>query len=308
MAIQKKPNAKPAAVASRAPARPTARAAAQPATARAAEPDEQLVPMNVLSSGLVDDIDGTVTDVAAVEWDMNGKAPLGPYLAVEWTDPNGAAHVEYYSNGTLQDWRAAKSGRGFVAASGKTMISQVSNLGYLLESLRIAGFPQDDPNLAAGDLQAALTGLKAHVLRKSIERKGLVRRPSDTDRQSAGPLLVTKIIQLPTGDEVAASVAAKTTAASSKGNSHAEAATVEASDMDTQVVGALVAALSEEGVEAIDKKQISKIVFQTFTEAGATPVERSKAIVRCGQQEFLKSLAEQGIEYDGAQIRWAQTQ
>jgi hypothetical protein len=299
-------------------AKPAAKAVPRPAAkpvARAAASDEQLVPMVEFSSGLVDDIDGTVSEVAAMEWDMNGKSNLAPFLAVEIIDPNGAAHVEYYSLGKLEDWKPAASGLGFVAVSGKSRISDSSNLGNLLKSLFEAGFPKDDPALASGNLAEALTGLKAHFLRKKIERKGLIRTGAQAERESAGTLLVSRIIQLPGGEETATATAGTSKAAAGgKPNGVAKAsasaapaadteitkASVEAGDQDADIANVLLEAVGEGEVL---KRDISKLVNSHFKEAGMATAVCNAMVVRATKQDFLTALADFGIEYTGSSIK-----
>ena len=262
--------------------------------------------------GLIDDIDVEITDALAVEWDYNGQAPLSPALAVEYTDVNGAAHIQYYGAGKLEDWRAHESGEGFVPVSGKTGFNNSSNVAMLLDSLVKAGFPKDQ---LTGNVKV-LIGTKCHVLQQVTERKGLIRSGPNANKQTS-VLLVTKIHQLPmSGGGAGVGAGATVHAAQGKANGAAttpvnaqqpvpaQAADSGAVDLDSTIQEALLTALGENPV--IEKKDIVKVVFQHYTNTGKTPQERNKAVIRAGQQDFLKGLADLGISYDGSQIALAQ--
>ena len=78
-----------------------------------------LSPDDATQGGLIDDIDVEITDAATCEWDYNGQQEAGPALAIEFTDPNGATHAQYYSAGKAIDWSPTENGEGFQAVSGK---------------------------------------------------------------------------------------------------------------------------------------------------------------------------------------------
>jgi hypothetical protein len=276
-----------------------------------------LDPDTFTAGGLIDDIDVEFTDVLACEYDYGGNAPLGPSLAIEMTDVNGQAHVQYYSAGKAEDWKPSDDGCGFVPVSGKTGFNNNSNISMLLASM-VAADPRVKPLLAAGNVKA-LIGTKAHVLQKQLERKGLVRTGRNADR-APSVLLVTKIMALP-GDEGTGTGAARTTAAAggkpngqAAAQSKAAAATEAAADTDTTIIDALsqvlmgaseVAGVTLTAEGALAKKDVAKVVFQAFPVPPNTPQQRNAAVVRSGQQEFLKGLAEYGIAYSGTDIRMA---
>ena len=56
-------------------------------------------------------LDVEITDYLACTYDFNGNAPADtPAAAIEFTDPNGTAHVQYYSMGKSEDWQPAEDG------------------------------------------------------------------------------------------------------------------------------------------------------------------------------------------------------
>lgn len=259
-----------------------------------------LSPDDATQGGLIDDIDVEIIDAATCEWDYNGQQPAGPALAVQFQDPNGQTHDQYYSAGKAEDWSPSEDGRGFVAVSGKTGFNNSTNLMKFFTSMVEAGFPKE--LLSAGDVKCII-GTKAHVNQVVQERKGLIRTGKNADRPSTA-LLVTKIHSLPGADtkglgKVAGKSPAATVAKGGKPNG--KAATTASSDnteMDAAIVEALLGALGEAG-DALPKKAMVQVVFKAFTDDTKL---RNKAIARVNSAEFLKSLGDNGIEFDGAQI------
>lgn len=298
------------------PAAPRARAAAKPKPAPApvaASPSAagvafvSLNPDNAVQGGLIDDVDVEITDALAVLWDYNGQQAEGPALAVEYTDVNGAQHIQYYSCGKPEDWMPHASGEGFVPVSGKTGFNNNTNINMLMDSLVKAGFPKEG---LTGNVKV-LIGTKCHVLQHVTERKGLIRTGKNADRPSS-VLLVSKIHQLPEGvgtggGQQAASAptpAQAPTATVGRPNGAAPAAAAAGGDLDADIQGWLVEALVETPV--IEKKDIVKIVFQAANKAGRSAADRNKAVIRAGQQDFLTGLSAVGILYSGTEISLAQ--
>jgi hypothetical protein len=307
----------------RAAGRPAAGAAKPAQTAQPTNSGVAFVSLNpdmATQGGLIDDIDVEITDALAVMWDYNGNAPTGPAMAVEYTDVNGAQHIQYYSAGKSEDWLAHESGEGFVSVSGKTGFNSNSNIMMLFDSLVKAGFPKE---YLTGNVKV-IVGTKGHVLQHITERKGLIRTGKNADRPSS-VLLVSKITELPAGvggggsgavvTQQATQAATKSPAAG-RVNGAAAAGAVTAttssdltgSDLDIELQGYLQTALLElpEGVSVIEKKDIVKIVFKKATEDGKAAADRNKAVIRAGQQDFLNGLSAVGISYTGTEISLAQ--
>lgn len=272
------------------------------------------------AGGLIDDIDIEITDAATTMFDYGGNSVPTPALALELTDVNGTQHVQYYSVGKPEDWTPEDSGEGFVAVSGKTSINNSTNLGKFLTSMVNAGFPAD--RLDDGNLKVVI-GTKAHVLQEVQEqRKGLIRTGKNADRPQT-LLLVSKIISLP-GESVTAKTSTAPTSkaavggktnggaktpppaqqpATTSAQAPAEAAT---GDLDEQITTVVIEALTGGDGTPLAKKDLTKLVFQAFSNGGHTPAQRNQAIVRSGRQDFLTSLAAQGIAYNGAELSLAE--
>jgi len=288
-------------------------AAAPPAEAPPSAPGRvSFNPDTFTSGGLIDDIDAEITDALTCEWDYNGQQAAGPALAVEFTDNNGAGHIQYYSAGKAEDWKATEDGESFEPVSGKSGINNQTNLGMFIASLVEAGFPKE----MLGDSMKVIIGTKVHVLQKQLERKGLVRTGPNASRPSS-VLLVSKILQLPTGAGVPATASttkAAGTVHGANGVDHskdaATPAAAEVSDIDTLIAEAIAEAVVNSETQTIDKKDVGKVLYAKATENNMTPQERSKLIVRAGSQDFLKNvgafeldiLGGMKLVYDGASI------
>lgn len=268
-----------------------------------------LVTMNPdqFTFGLIDDVDVEFTDVAAATAAQaegyNSDDAEAPLLIVEMTDVNGSAHAQYYSLGKSEDWAPSASGEGFIAQSGKTSINATTNLGMFLKSLVENGFPTD--LLATGNLKC-LIGTKCHVLMKQTDRKSLVRAGRDTSKPT-GVLLVSKINSLPGADTKGAvagkgKAAAPATKAAVSGKANGAATTAKGSvndDIDATLIEKLTEALAEN--DPLPKKTLLQIASGAFK---GTP-SHSAAIKRSAEADFLKSLEENGISFDGAQFSLA---
>jgi hypothetical protein len=285
---------------------------AQKATSTKAAPPQPPKPTRVsmnpdsfTAGGLINDIDITISDAQTTTWDMNGVvSPDTPFLAVEMTDGNGTAHVQYYSAGKPEDWAPEDSGEGFVSPSGKTGINGTTNLGMFLASLVESGFPKelfDDGNLKV------IIGTHAHVLQKQLERQGLIRTGKNAARPSS-VLLVSKIHALPGADNATASAAkpastGKTTTAkpaattpathTTVGKPNGKATPVAGDDLDGNIITALQLHLAEAG-EAIPAKD------------NGMDALANKAVARASKQELRSALNDSGFVYDGQTLALAE--
>lgn len=286
-------------------------AIAQKAKAAAAPPAPARVSLNPESAthgGLIDDIDIEITDAQTALYDYGGASEQGdvPVLAVEFTDVNGKAEIQYYSVGKAEDWAPTEDGTGFFSTSGKTGFNDSTNIMRFFKSLVEQGFPAD--KLDEGDVKV-LIGLKAHVNQVVVERKGLVRTGKNADRPPQ-VLLVTKIHHLPGGKSTGmpAKAGAVKTAVGGKANGAAAstpaAAAATADGIDAKVAEILNNALVETG-EAIAKKDIGKTVFKALTAEGLPPVQVNKHVTRSNAADFLAGLEEAGMVFDGKQLALA---
>jgi len=263
-----------------------------------------LSPDDATQGGLIDDIDCKIIDAQTCEWDYNGNAPAGPALAVQFEDRNGATHDQYYSAGKAEDWSHSEDGTGFIAVSGKTGFNSSSNLMKFFASLVECGFPKE--LLAAGNVKC-LIGTDCHVMQVKQERKGLVRKGKNAEREYS-TLLVSKIHSLPGADtkqagKVAGKPATGTSTKAANGKPNGQAATSNPNEeIDSVLVGALMEALAD--TDPQPKKALVQIAAKAFAD-GELKQLRSKAIARANAADFLKGLPENGISFDGAQFSMA---
>jgi hypothetical protein len=292
------------------------------ATSRSAAPPlvqqkPQRVSMNpetFTAGGLINDIDVTITQAGTTVWDMNGAVdPSTPFLAVEFTDDNGAAHQQYYSAGKPEDWEPDDEQAGFISKSGKTSINSGTNLGMFIASLVEFGFPKE--LLDEGDLRV-IAGTRCHVIQKALERQGLVRTGKNASRPST-VLLVSKIHELPGNGAGKPSASAKPTigkaatttttkAAGGKPNGAAAHTTAAAAtdEMDDDIVNALRAGLPSDGTP-VAIKEVPKIVYQYFNDNGMKGKPANDAVAKVNKQSFKQGLVELGFVYDGSTLALA---
>src|SRR5208337_4284163 len=269
---------------------------------RSAAPALVSMSPDVFTFGLIDDVDVEFTDAAAATAaqaeNYNSDDVEAPLFIVEMTDINGSAHAQYYSLGKSDDRAPSAGGEGFVAVSGNTCINATTNLGMFLKSLVENGFPTE--TLATGNLKSII-GTKCHVMMKQTDRKSLVRAGKDASKPT-GVLLVSKIHSLPGADvkgtaKVAGKAVASAKTVGGKANGQAATAATSATDeIDAVLVEKLMEALAEN--DPLPKKSLLQIANGAFK---GTP-QHSKAIARSNNAEFLKSLGESGIAFDGAQF------
>jgi hypothetical protein len=149
--------------------------------------------------GLLDDCNVEFTNCRFEMFDYGGKAPEAPALHATLVDmEDGEEHEQYWSAGKASDWEIGEDGAILVPVGKATAVNVSSNLGQLLVSLGNAGFPEE--TLADGDV-TALEGMKAHVMRIEMKRKGLKKQENDKGYEQTC-LCVDEIVELPGGEAV----------------------------------------------------------------------------------------------------------
>jgi hypothetical protein len=137
------------------------------------------------ATGLLNDVDLTVTAAECVTWDYNGTQDDSPALKLTLEDEDGKEYEQYWSAGSAERLEPSEDGSTFVPVDGKKAkgMGKTTNVYRLFESLEAAGFPADklEPK--------ALVGLKAHFVRMKTGK-----RDDGTDSET---LLVEEIKKLP---------------------------------------------------------------------------------------------------------------
>lgn len=96
------------------------------------------------TSGLVDQIELTITAATVVEYDFNGKAANGNACAVNFTltTDEGEAHEQYYPVGQIEHWVPTEDGDSFVPVTGKTGINKNAPMAQFIANALKGGFPK----------------------------------------------------------------------------------------------------------------------------------------------------------------------
>lgn len=261
-------------------------------------------PSTFVEGGLIDDINGKITDAKFTMYDYNGKSDGGavPALGIEIELEDGVKHESYYSAGDAKFWAPSADGKTLTPTSDKTSLSKSSKLGIFLTELINAGFPVT--KLQAGDI-TCLIGLQAHFVRKADkERKGLTRK----DEKAQSTLCVVKVISMP-GEQPKA--AAKQTAVGApSGSTGSPAATTagstggSSSDVDDDTTNVLLEIVPAQPGGVIAKNRISQAVFKHIGKDSPLLPQRAAITQRAMQDEFLKAGAANGLwEFDGTNVK-----
>jgi len=215
--------------------------------------------------GLLDDVNVEFTECRFEMFDYGGKAPEAPSFHAKLVDiDDGEEHEQYWSIGKASDWEIIEDGAALYPAGKKVKAVNVSsNFGQLLVSLGNAGFPSEIMDKGS---VFALNGLKAHVIRVEMKRKGLKRSAEQEEKgYEQTCLTVDEIIALP-GE--AASAAAETQAASE----------------DEVVEAAVKFVTGVMGDEGVAKKDLPKLAFDKIKDEDA----RNAILEYIFSDEFLK--------------------
>jgi hypothetical protein len=274
-------------------------AIAQSARSTKSAPPVQRVSFNpnTATSGFLDDVDVEITDAQTCEFDYNGQQAAQPALCLELTDVNGGQHPQYWTCGQAADWAPTEDGASFTPLSGKTGFNDNSNIMILFKSILEAGGDAVIPILDSGDCKR-LIGMKAHVMLKKVQRQGLIRTGKNAEKEPT-VLVVSKIHSLPGADTKKPLGKATATTAKPAGGKANGAAAEAPNDIDSALIAALMEALAEN--DPLPKKSLLQLASGAFK---GTPLH-SKAIARSNSADFLKSLPDNGISFDGAQFSLA---
>lgn len=171
-----------------------------------------LTPENLTAGDAIQPGVYTVVGARFVEWDYNGRTPSkSPALAMTLRSDDGDEHLQYWSAGSLDQFRPSATGNdGEAAPEGPYLcrvgvydkLSGSSNVGRLIQSLGRAGFPPASYSPHAGQM---FDGLRAHF--DWEERPQRAPQPGQETRGPQRTLVVRSIVSLP-GEGIAATAAA----------------------------------------------------------------------------------------------------
>lgn len=258
-------------------------------------------PDAMVTGGLVDDIDVTLSSVRFVLYDYDGKvAEAVLALHVKMTDDDGTEYDQYYSAGDSKFFVPSKDGSMAMPVGSRTALSSSSNAAQFLISLVNAGFPQEQ-------MEADVTifeTMKVHVNRVAQpKRSGIIKNAGDNEREKT-VLIVTRIIAMP-GEEPVKKGGAKagttTKAAGSTKPAAGKAAATKAAapaasddDLSAALTEVVTTALAEAG-GTVTKKDITGIVFRAMKDHPG----RNQAVKLVHTDDFLSSGP---WTYDGSEL------
>jgi hypothetical protein len=269
--------------------------------------------------GLADDFDGTISEVRFVPWNYPTESKpegsidhyvLAARVTIERED--GEPVVQHYSAGDLQHFVPSMDGDEGVDLDGddlsqmegvyalkvgkKDALSATSNWAHFLTALNEAGwvYEEMDPDVRF------LEGLEAHFNRvPQRKRSGVGGGATGADgQQRQREILVVTEIKARPGDtkKGAAKAAAKPAATSAKAATAKAAPAAEANganDIDEPLREALLTALrASDG--SLGKSKLAGVAIKAFDGA-----QKTVAVKRATTPEFLESLAEYGMFWDG---------
>ncbi|MCZ2113256.1 MAG: hypothetical protein LC131_05420 [Anaerolineae bacterium] len=167
------------------------------------------VPEDMISQGLLDDVDVLVHDARWVGYNFEGKSEerFCAKLVLRLIRPDGTIdeedHSQYWAAGQIKDWMPDADDNGYtpVKVGGLTGLNNSTNWAFLAATLIAEGLPKTA--LKDSDMRE-LIGLRMHMMRKQPPKArdfgeqtpGSTATPGQT--KSDGRVLVcTKIIALP---------------------------------------------------------------------------------------------------------------
>lgn len=265
--------------------------------------------------GLYDDFDGTIMEMAFVEFDYDGSIAK-PVLALAAEILNDEVEeeagknpfIQHYSAGELDQFIPSDDGKEAVPAGSKTGLSNSCNAYLFLMSLIDVGFPADQ----VASRVDVFEGLRCHFRRQDQpERKGLAQDGGKEGRKRQ-ILLAESLIALP-GEEAkpkkgsvpgatksatkakpsAPSASSKTTISRSSkngaGNIPAEVAEAAFAYIDEQLA---------EGGGSVARAALAKGVFKWAKDAGLEIKERNAVLQAVGNEDWLSEENEH-FDFDG---------
>ncbi len=259
-------------------------------------------PDDMISGGLPDDFDGTITRVRLTAWDYDGNIDshvLAVAMDIEPAEDSDLdAFTQYYSAGRLEDFVPSMDGEeasdldsedeedweGLIAikVGRKDQLNNNTNWAHFLRALVEAGFDGSE----IGSSVDFLEGLTAHFNRiPQKKRAGIITATDDDGKpRSSDILVVSEILESAPakkkgkkGKKGAAKKGGK------KGGKKKEGVEAEDDDLDERIVEVLVAAIDANDGE-LPKSKIPGAIFK----GGFTGKDKRAAVKRAVEPDFLE--------------------
>ena len=223
-------------------------------------------PKDMISQGLINDVDVLVQDARWAVFDYGGAVErFCAKLTLAVIRPDGSiepeTHVQYFSAGKIGDWLPDAGDDDFtpMAAGSATALNNSTNWATLVNSMVGEGVPED--KFADSDMRE-LIGLRMHVMRKPMPK----RQGMDSAKDEQFCLVCTKLIALP-GEAVKPA----TTAATAAGRGRtAKPAAAPAAAATTTTAPAPPPASTNGDAEAVDAYVRSTLAELLQAAEGAT--------------------------------------
>jgi len=205
----------------------------------------------VEGSGLLNDIDVTISALEFLTWNYNGKGPDSPALKVTMELPDGNTHEQFYTVGSATDWGPSDDGKSLVARGNATHININSNMGIFMKNLVEAGFPEDK----IGSDCSVIAGTECHVIRIPVKREGLVQAPrADGKVYEQTVLVVDSIAKLPGDGKKVGAGKGKAGTATSKAKAS------KSDKVEEAAIENIMEVLAEAGTE-VPKSKLASTLF-----------------------------------------------
>jgi len=232
---------------------------------------------------LIDDFDGTISDVRFIMTDYDGNTTDAVPVAKVVFDVDGEETDSLYSVGGNNDYAPDEAGKRLVKLKSRNSLNKTSKFGMFLLSVVEAGFPlnrMDDSDIGY------LVGLDGHFLRKVVEYKGLKKKG---DRDST-VLVCTKINSLP-GEGPPTSTKGR-----AKKATGTKAAAAVSTELAEAVSGIIQGVIIGEGGDLSKKKMLSALFKSDEMNALG---DKKVALKMAADDTFLKSQSEVWTYEDG---------
>jgi hypothetical protein len=253
-----------------------------------------LNPDDFIQGGLADDFRGKITEAVYAKWDYEGNIDhdvLAVKLTIEREDGEKPV-VQFWSAGDLTNFvpsqdgeEEAEEGPFALRVGKKTALTNSTNFAHLLEAILDAGTASKKftkANLTTS--LACLETLDAQWNRiPQKKRAGLVPTEGAGANRGKDILVVTEVFGYGAAEKAGkGKAAAGGPAKAAKGKPAKDESEDAGETLDSRLSDALVEIISAAG-GTIKKSKLAPLVLRAF----ATDKDKSKAIGRCTQADFL---------------------
>lgn len=153
-------------------------------------------PDTYVSGGILDNVNATLLTLRAKQYTYPNSSTTVVAVIGDMLGDDGATHEQVWSiGGSVNDWEIINDGKGVKNVSGKTGMTNNSNLALMIQELILnCGFPKQK---VGGDL-SVFDGLHAHWIQKPVpgDRSNMQGQKKDGDRPKTF-LVADKIHRFP---------------------------------------------------------------------------------------------------------------